>query len=32
MIPMYKTEEKDKKSQKKAKMAQYGVFVPPDPP
>ena len=29
MIPMWKTEEKDKKSQKYAKIAQNGDFVPP---
>ena len=32
MIQMWKTEGKDKKSQKQAKMAQNRVFVPPDTP
>ena len=32
MIPVWKTEEKDKKSQKYAKIAQNGDFVPPDNP
>ena len=32
MITMWKTEEKDKKSKKIAKMAQNRVYVPPETP
>ena len=32
MIPKWKTEEKDKKSQKHVKMAKNSVFVPADTP
>ena len=32
MIPTWKTEEKDKKSKKWAKMAQNGTILPPEKP
>ena len=32
MIPKWKSEEKDKKSQKHVKMAKNSVFIPPDTP
>ena len=32
MIPTWKTEERDKKSQKIGKKAQNRVYVPPDIP